>query len=79
MYQILCSFSLAEVIYAKNLSKSEAPCDIQKRLVLCGEKWLTPCPTPKLEDHPLSAGLDCLFNIFTATFHIWRLFTLSAT
>jgi hypothetical protein len=26
-------------------------------------------PTPKLEDHPLSAVCDCLFNIFAATLH----------
>ena len=27
-------------------------------------------PTPKLEDHPLSAFHDCLFNLFAATLHI---------
>jgi len=27
-------------------------------------------PTPKLEDHPLSAVHDCLFKIFAATLHI---------
>ena len=32
----------------------------------------TPRPIPKLEDHPLSAVRDCLFNIFAATLHIWR-------
>jgi hypothetical protein len=31
---------------------------------------LAPCPTPKLEYHPLSAVHDCLFNIFAATLHI---------
>jgi len=31
---------------------------------------LAPHPTPKLEDHPLSAVRDSLFNIFAATFHI---------
>jgi hypothetical protein len=30
---------------------------------------LTPRPTPKLEDHPLSAIRDCLFNIFAAALH----------
>ena len=35
-----------------------------------GEELLAPCPTPKLEDHPLSAIRDCLFNIFAATLHI---------
>jgi len=32
-----------------------------------GEELLAPCPTPKLEHHPLSAVLHCLFNIFAAT------------
>ena len=31
---------------------------------------LAPRPTPKVEDHPLSAVRDCLFNIFAATFNI---------
>jgi len=26
-------------------------------------------PTPKLEDHPLSAVSNCLFNIFASTLH----------
>jgi hypothetical protein len=33
----------------------------------------------KLEDHPLSAVCDCLFNIFVATLYIWRLSPLSPT
>jgi hypothetical protein len=33
------------------------------------ELW-APCPTPNLEDHPLSAVCDCLLNIFAATLHI---------
>jgi len=36
----------------------------------CGEELLTPRPNPKLEDNPLSAVRDCLFNIFAATLHI---------
>jgi hypothetical protein len=39
-----------------------------------GEELLAPRPTPKLEDHPLSAVRDCLFNTFAATLHIWRPF-----
>ena len=35
---------------------------------------LAPRPTPKLEDYPLSAVRDCLFNIFAATLHICRPF-----
>ena len=36
----------------------------------CGEELLRPRPTPKLEDHPVFAVLDCLFDIFAATVHI---------
>jgi hypothetical protein len=35
--------------------------------VFYGEELLAPRPTPKLEDHPVSAVRDCLFNIFAAT------------
>jgi hypothetical protein len=38
--------------------------------VFYGEELLAPRPTPKLEDHTLSAVRDCLFNIFTGTLHI---------
>jgi hypothetical protein len=31
---------------------------------------LAPRPTSKLEDHPLSALCDCLFNIFAAALHV---------
>jgi hypothetical protein len=37
-----------------------------------GEGLLAPRPTPKLENHPLSAVRDCLFNIFAATLRVWR-------
>jgi hypothetical protein len=40
-----------------------------------GEELLDPRPTQKLEDHPLSAVCNCLFSIFAATFHIWKLTT----
>jgi len=33
------------------------------------EGLLAPRPTPKLEDHPLSAVHDCLFNLFAAALH----------
>jgi hypothetical protein len=35
-----------------------------------GKELSAPHPTPKLEYHPLSVVLDCLFNILTATLHI---------
>jgi hypothetical protein len=34
------------------------------------EEFAKTCPTPKLEDHPLSAVHDCLFNIFAAILHV---------
>jgi hypothetical protein len=34
------------------------------------EDLLAPRPTPKLEDHPLSAVRYCLFSVFAATLHI---------
>jgi hypothetical protein len=33
---------------------------------------LSPLPTAKLEDHPLSVERDCLLNIFAATLHTSR-------
>jgi len=31
---------------------------------------LAPLPTPKVEDYPVSAVRNCLFNIFVAALHI---------
>jgi hypothetical protein len=42
--------------------------------VFHGEELLAPRPTFKLEDYPLSAVRDCLFNIFAATLHTGRPF-----
>jgi hypothetical protein len=44
-----------------------------------GEELLAPRPTPKLEDHLLSALRYSLFNMFAATLHIWRPSPPSAT
>jgi hypothetical protein len=33
----------------------------------CGKHLLVRSPKSKLEDHPLSAVRDCLFNVFAAT------------
>jgi hypothetical protein len=40
-------------------------------LIFYGEELLDPRPTPKLDDHPLSAVRDCLYNIFAATLQNW--------
>jgi hypothetical protein len=37
------------------------------KIIFYGEEFLAPRPNRKLEDHPLSALRDCLFNIFAAT------------
>jgi hypothetical protein len=37
--------------------------NFRNKIIFYGEELLAPCPTPKLEDHPLSAVRDCLFNI----------------
>jgi len=41
-----------------------------QRIHFYGEEFLAPRPTPKMEDHPLSAVRDYLFDIFAATLHI---------
>jgi hypothetical protein len=38
----------------------------RNKLIFYGEELLAPRPTPKLEDQPLSAIRDCLFNIFSS-------------
>jgi len=41
------------------------PCvTFRNKIFLYGEDLLASRPTPKLEDYPLSAVRDCLFNIF---------------
>jgi hypothetical protein len=49
------------------------------RLIFYGEEFLTPRPTPKLEDHLLPAVRDCLFDIFAAALQNWRASPPSAT
>jgi hypothetical protein len=52
--------------------------NFRNKLIFYGE-LLPPRPTPKLEDHPLSAVRDCLFNIFAAALQNWRAYPPSAT
>jgi hypothetical protein len=51
----------------------------RNRLIFYGEELLAPRPTPKLEDHRLTAVHDCLFNIFAAAVHDRRASPPSAT
>jgi len=39
-----------------------------------GEELLVSRPTPKLEDHNLSAVRDCSFGVLAATLDMWRPF-----
>jgi hypothetical protein len=55
------------------------PMNFHNKLFFYGEELLAPRPTPNLEDHPLSAVRNWLFNIFEATLNIWRLSPPSAT
>jgi hypothetical protein len=54
---------------------------VTNRLLFYGEELLASRPTPKLEDHPLSAVRECLFNIFAAalqkTFLLTMVFSFS--
>jgi hypothetical protein len=45
--------------------------NFRNKLSFYGE-LLAPLPTTKLEDHHLSTVRYCLFSIFAATLHIWR-------
>jgi hypothetical protein len=59
----------------QRISPGPRPCEMFRNMVIFyGEELLAPRPTPKLEDHPLLAVLDCLFNVFAATLHIRRPF-----
>jgi hypothetical protein len=43
--------------------------DIRNKLISYDEDLLAPRPTLKLEDRPMSAVRDCLFNIFVTILH----------
>ena len=43
---------------------------VRKIIRICREEILAPRPTPKLEDHSLSAVQDYSFDIFAATLPI---------
>jgi hypothetical protein len=49
------------------------------KVVFYSEELSAPRPNPRLEDHPLWAICDWLFNIFVVTLHIWRSSPQSAT
>ena len=57
--------------YLKSISpgQSISVWTFRNKIRFYGEELSAPRPTPKLEDHPLSAVRDCLFIIFAATLH----------
>jgi hypothetical protein len=57
---------------SKYQSRFEAYLQCFATYVFYGEELPPPRPTPKLEDHPMSAVRDCLFNIFAATLNFAR-------
>jgi hypothetical protein len=64
------SFSIAYIV-PNDLSSSEAFfVNGRNMLHFYGEELSEPRTTPKLEDHPLSAVRDCLFDIFAATIQV---------
>jgi hypothetical protein len=80
---IPCSKSHVHCPLVRSIIQRISPCPKLlvnfRTITFYGEELLAPRPTPKLEDHPLSAVRDCLLNIFAATLHIWRPFPPSAT
>jgi hypothetical protein len=44
--------------------------NVRNKHIFYGDELLAPCRIPKPEDHPLSAVIDCLFNIFAAALHV---------
>jgi len=55
----------------QKISASPRSCNVMS---FCGEEFLAPFPSLKLEDHPFSPVRDWLFNVFAATLHIRRPF-----
>jgi hypothetical protein len=71
MSKISYPFSIARLF--QRICTILMPCvAFHKRLDFYSKLLLAPCPTLKLEDHPLLIICDSLFNIFTAILHTWR-------
>jgi len=60
----------------KDQSPSEAYVNVSLQDPFCGEEFLVPCLTDKLEDHHLSAVRDCLLSIFAATHRLGGCFSV---
>jgi hypothetical protein len=73
MFQNSCPFPVAGVV-RKIGPGPRLLCLIRNVMIVYGEELLAPRPTPKMEDHILSAVRDRLFIVFAATLHNWRPF-----
>jgi hypothetical protein len=68
--RIQVPFSLLRLHRSINPGPRLTLCLFRNTIRFYDEELLAPRPTRKLEDHPLSAVRNCLFNIFAATLHI---------
>jgi hypothetical protein len=66
------NFNLLLLTYLKIRPGPRPFVKFRNKIIFYGEALLATLSTPKLEDNPLLAVHDCLFNIFAATLHIWR-------
>jgi hypothetical protein len=68
-HQISCPFSLAQVVrqFIQRIRPSPRPFVTFRNKLISYDDLLDPRPTPKLEDHPLSA----VRYIFAANLHTW--------
>jgi len=72
--RIVCLFSI--VLFVPKVSTIPRPFEVFHRVTIffMMSFFLEPRPNPKLEDHPFSGVLECLFNAFATVLHIWRPF-----
>ena len=56
---------------SKEAVQDSNPLTYLNMLTVYRQELSAPRPNPKVEDHPLSAVRDCLFNIFAATLHAY--------
>jgi hypothetical protein len=68
----LILFSKAYQLWSSSLCSLRLYLTFRNKLFFYGDEFLAPRPNPKLEDHPLSALRDFLFNTFESTLHNWR-------
>jgi hypothetical protein len=53
-------------VYVPSVAPIQNLVNFRNKIIFYGEELLAQRPTPKLEDHPLSAVRYCLYGIFAA-------------